>query len=597
MTIIALTYNLDAIESYPSLRWIKKDDLLIGVDNILTPNSVLSETENRFFYLTSKPIIYQREINTFKKVTPKYFVEWESFLNETENCVSSLFLKYLERNETSISISSSRMGRSRMYYGFSDEIMWLSDNPNEISKKIPNKVLNSSVAYSILKYGVSPEFQTIYKGIYSVPLASKITTGNNCLKKYISNQFIPIDDFNPYYKLNFNKGYGNISKTESLLLSSASFIAKENPIIALSGGVDSTLINVLVNKYVEEPYPAIFLQSGDNDRELLYAKEAAKNTKADLIIYKMSSSDYINSLEFQAKNLFEPVGETSPLPFGFLFENNDFSNHTFIDATLADGCYGSTSYYSSPFNKYKSYPKTILKLNERLASFLKVNKLPLNNKFFPRDSSSVDEYLKLLAIYIGPFANSWTKKNRINEKLLNESWNYLYRLLGESNDQWSKYSLFKMTAYAMKTTTAKVHDLPISSNTLTIFPFAWKSFLNDQSNYKWKEKYFEGKIKYPLKKILEKYKSEDFIYRKKVGLNFTFNQWINQKNNKNYILKHLNSSNNNLSKLLFGNNKHNLLIKHFQNNGINSDQHILQLIKSLIMIQRWIDYQHVSIES
>jgi hypothetical protein len=597
MTIIALTYNLDALKINPSLRWIKKNNLLISVNKNLTPNSVLSETENRFFYTTSKPIIYQKDINTFKKVPSDYFVEWDSFLKETENCVSSCLIKYLENNETSISISSSRMGRSRMYYGFSDGIMWLSDNPNEISKRLPNKIINSSVAYSILKYGVSPEFLTIYKGIYSVPLASKITTDNKCLEKYIKNQFIPIDHFNPYYKLKFNKGNGNIPKTESLLLSSTSFIAKENPIIALSGGVDSTLINVLVNKHIEEPYPAIFLQSGDNDQELLYAKEAAKNTKADLIVHKMNSSDYIGSLEFQAKNLFEPVGETSPLPFGFLFENNDFSNHTFIDATLADGCYGSTSYNSTPFNKYKSYPNYVLKLNERLASFLKVNKLPFNNKIFPRDSSNVNEYLKLLAIYIGPFANSWTKKNRINEKSLNESWNYLYRLLEETNDQWSKYSLFKMASYAMKTTTAKVHDLPISSNTLTIFPFAWKSFLNDQSNYKWEEKYFEGKIKYPLKKILEKYKTEDFIHRKKVGLNFTFNQWINQKDNKNYILEHLNSSNNNLSRLLFGNNKHTLLIKHFQKNGINSDQHILQLIKSLIMMQRWIDYHQISVGS
>ena len=595
MTIIALTYNLNAQNIYPSLKWIKKDNLLIGVNKNLTPNSVLSETENRFFYLSSKPIIYNTEKNEFRKVPSDYFTEWDSLLNETENCVSSCLIKYLENNETSLSISSSRMGRSRMYYGFSNGIMWLSDNPNEISKHLPNKTLNSSVAYSILKYGVSPEFLTIYKGIYSTPLASKITINNICLKKYINNQFIPIDDFNPYYKLKFNKGYGNIPKTESLLLSSTSFIAKENPIIALSGGVDSTLINVLVNKHIDEPYPAIFLQSGNNDKELLYAKEAAKNTKADLFVHKMNSSDYINSLEFQAKNLFEPVGETSPLPFAFLFEKNNFSKHTLIDATLADGCYGSTSYDSTPFNTYKSYPNYVLKLNERIASFLKVNKLPLYNKFFPRDSSNVDEYLKLLAIYIGPFANSWTKKNRIDEKSLNEAWNYLYKILANSNDQWSKYSLFKMASYAMKTTTAKVHDFPISSNTLTLFPFAWKSFLDDQSNYKWEEKYFDDKIKYPLKNILEKYKSKDFIHRKKVGLNFTFNEWINQIDNKNYIIEHLNCSSNNLSKFLFGNKKHTLLIRHFQKNGINSDHHILQLIKSLIMMQRWIDYHNISI--
>lgn len=48
-----------------------------------------------------------------------------------------------------------------------------------------------------------------------------IIFNNSSLKRYIGDEFIPLDNFDPYYKLSFNKGSGNIKNTE-LLLSSIS---------------------------------------------------------------------------------------------------------------------------------------------------------------------------------------------------------------------------------------------------------------------------------------------------------------------------------------------------------------------------------------
>ena len=66
---------------------------------------------------------------------------------------------------------------------------------------------------------------------------------------------------------------------------------------------------------------------------------------------------------------------------------------------------------------------------------------------------------------------------------------------------------------------------------------------------------------------------------------------MNDTNNKDFIIENLNCSNNNLSRVLFGKKKLERLIEHFINYGSNSNQQVLQLINSLLMMQLWINRQ------
>jgi hypothetical protein len=487
-------------------------EFLIYYNNIT--NGLFYEKSNLLVYNTENPIVFDNSKFVFKKVDAYSFKCFERLITDSQNNFSTIWVSENKKQEVFIQFSSSRMGRSRIFYYFSDDGLTLSDDPREISNHFNNKNIDALAIHSIIKYGTCPESTSVFKGIYSVPSSQYIQLDDRNFNISITNRNISPFLFKYYYKLSFANGNGDIETTHKILKAEAEFIAGERPLIPLSGGVDSALLNELLSIFSDKAYPAFFLQAGQNDPEIEFAKQAAKGTKAELSIFTMQQDDVINAIEYQAKNLIEPVGETSPLPFAFMFSKSGFSRHNLIDATLADGCYGSIAYSTTPFINYKNYPAFLLKFNESISAFLRYNKLPLNDRFHPRDSCESNSFVKLLSIYIGPFANIWfnISKNLLQES--NNKWNKLSNILDDNsiNDPWANYTAYKMLAYAIKNNTAKTLDLIKPHSMSAFYPFAWKAILDDQSNYSWDNKYKNGIIKYPLKKILENYKSTDFIY-------------------------------------------------------------------------------------
>jgi asparagine synthetase B (glutamine-hydrolysing) len=351
----------------------------------------------------------------------------------------------------------------------------------------------------------------------------------------------------------------------------------------------------MINDSKDSSYPAYYMKFGENDPEVEFAKAAVKNTKADLRIYEMKSSDFIDAFNFQSKVALQPIGESSTIAIAYFFKQCGFKNHLVLDGTLADGCYGSTNYLNGyPVQSAKSMTRS--RVEEKIASFLQLNHLPGGYKFFPRDGYINDSFIQQLNVYVGPLGNTLFKNVNSINSALEKYFEYYYKLFetrgGLKKDDWMMYSLFKMYNYASKNNTAKSFD-NVGTNNSACYPFMWKEVLDNQGQYTWEEKTYNKIIKYPLKKILESYIDKDFIYRKKVGLNSSFEEWVCTQQNKQFLTS-LIQKKNGISQELMGSVNLRKLLKHF--NSIKPvHPNVARLVINLALSQSWIDEHKITV--
>ncbi len=551
---------------------------------------IINASNNKISFFSQAPVISSNgELNNHLN----FDRELEQVIENSENDFSAFEL-INDESDFRLTLSSARFTRSRIYFIIGKDSFTFSDDLRELLH-YSSKKINKTATYSIIKYGETPELITIIEDIQAIPVGHLLKLDSKALLKIISTRNISSDLFQSYFKIQFCKGSPDIERTHRLLDDNFSFIASSNPLVPISGGVDSSLINFLVNKHSVNSYPAFFLQFGKNDPELEFAKWAVKNTKAELHPIEMNPADFIRAFKFQTTKLVSPIGESSAIAMAKFFMMDQFSEYTLIDGTLADGCYGSTNYNINIFEKIKSKPYWVQRISEFIAAFLQYNEIKGNEKFHPRDSLMNDVFVKFLDIYIGPFANTLFKDAEKYNKDLLPFWKTYYNLLekGEKNgDHWAKYTIFKMVNYACKNNTAKTYDNARPKNQ-SYYPFTWKSVLKDQANYSWTDKTKDNITKYPLKSILSNYIDKDFIFRKKMGLNSSFEEWIHEDENKFFLLSLLKKQGG-ITEAMIGRNNQKKLTEKFQNNSTHPN--LSRLIISLCLIQDWTDYHKLTLE-
>lgn len=537
----------------------------------------LEKDENNLLLTSVTPILSGSELRELKNGGG---IPLKRLVSETENNFSGIEV-FKKDNVNSLTISSCRISRDRCYFIQVKEGVYFSDDLRELIK-FSDRKLREEAIYSVLKFGDTPEFITCVQDVYSVPVAS---LGEFNIEELLKGTKIGIDDFEMYQSLNYTHEGGDLVKTESKLNSIFKEIANKEILMPISGGIDSSLINYMVNDHLDSAYPAYYLRFGDEDPEVEFAKKAVKGTKAELEVFEMSSSDFIDSFHYQTDQAIQPIGESSTIALAYFFKQNSLTGKTILDGTLADGCYGSQN-YSKGYNVQASKSKLELRINEKIAGFLQLKNLPGKNKFFPRDSYIQDEFLQQLNIYVGPLGNTLFKNTGKLNAELEQYFEYYYKMLSSSDtpDNWMKFSLFKMVHYASKNNTAKSFDNAGNENQV-YYPFTWKSILEDQGKYTWEEKSVDGIIKSPLKKVMERYAPKNFIYRKKVGLNSSFEDWVCTKENKKFLID-LITTNDGIALRLMGRSKLSSLIKHFKTDEVHPN--VSRLILNIAINQAWI---------
>jgi len=513
-------------------------------------------------------------------------------VKNAENNFAGIQLR-VEEITWKICLSSARITRARIYYVLLENGMLFSDDLRELLP-YSNRKMNVDGAFSILKYGDVPEYITVVDDIFCVPVGQQLTFDKQQLSVWCKNGEISKSAFKFFFKLDFPMDGGNIPKTEKLMEEQFSFIASLNPLVPISGGVDSTLANCLIDRFSDEAYPGYYIQFGEDDPEVEFAKQAAKATKAEMEIAIFKPEDTIPSFEYQLQHAIQPIGESSTISTAYFFKNTGLQGYKVIDGTLADGCYGSANYNRSVIGEIPDRPQWQQQLNEWIASQLQSRKLKGYERFHPRDSFMPDPFMQFMDVYLGPFGNMWLKDAKEISARLLPLWEYYYTYLKPekfAQDDWMKYSVFKMVNYACKNNTAKSYDNSQPENS-GLYPFTWLSILEDQGHYSWVEKTLENTIKYPLKKILDNYMSKDFIYRKKVGLNSCFEDWIHLSFLKDHFSKIIDRPNG-VASFYLGKRKNYLLKLYAANRPLHPN--LARLVINLSLLDAWMEKHKISI--
>jgi len=537
-------------------------------------------------YTSSKPICKRN--NRYEEYLPQSNDDLEQILRDSQNNFCG-FQYFQRNNESYITIASSRLGRAHMYFSKTQDGYYFS---NDIREIIPftSRRLNYDAAYSIIKFGNTPEYITCIQDIFAVPVSSYLTIS---LEELEQKNAIYITDFRPYFHLHYSFDGGNIKITENMLGEIFDYVVKQDFILPISGGIDSSLMNYMVSERIEKHYPAFFIAFGNDDSEKKYAIEAVKNTKAELEIYTMFPKDFVAAFNYQSENLIQPIGEASAISMSNMFRSFKYKNINILDGTLADGCYGSRNYNVPLFAGINDKSHFEMRAAEQVVSFLQLHNLPLKDKFCPRDSMIDDKFLRFMNIYVGPLSNTLFKDaGNINVRIY-QYWDWYYSLITSDDkdvDEWMKYSVFKMANYAANNNTAKTYDICGASNDV-IYPFMWLEVLTDQGKYHWTEKSQNDIVKYPLKKIIEKYATKEFIYRKKAGLQTSVSTWMKHNPNKEYIIEMIKKQGS-IAEAMLGRRNLLLLLNTFTKESHH--QNITNLVVSFALIESWCDHNGVS---
>jgi asparagine synthetase B (glutamine-hydrolysing) len=544
---------------------------------------IVFEKDDCYFYFSGNPILKIDE--NFKDFTSS--VNWGNLKDVISNGQNNFVCFAYNKSTQEVFFSSSRYTRQRIFYIKENEKITFSTNLKDL---IPysNKKANLAAMYSVIKFGESPEFITVVDNINVLPVSCFV----QCK---IDDLFL--DDIpklsKQYFRVNYNFNGSSIENTEKKLENILGFLAEKDLLLPVSGGIDSTLINCVVNKFKSDNYPAYYIQFGNDDTEQFFAKEAIKNTKAELDICIMNANDLVDTFNYQADVLDSPIGEPSSIPLAFFFKQDKYKNYTVLDGTLADSCYGAKNYSKDLFYGIQNRGKTRQVINELVAGSLQKYNLKGQEKFYPRDAQINDEYLKFLNVYIGPLSRVFFPNSNEYNKIIEPLWLWYYNLIDTSllkkdEADWAKYTIFRTIGYSSRVASTKTQDL--SLNNYAEYPFIWKEVLDDQAHYSWKEKTHNNIVKYPLKHILAKYKSHDFIYREKVGLNNQIPEWSLRKENRAYFTDFLNNNNAIIVKLI-GERNLNQLIKNYNSKYVHPN--IINLVISLCSLQKWCDANFV----
>ncbi len=97
---------------------------------------------------------------------------------------------------------------------------------------------------------------------------------------------------------------------------------------------------------------------------------------------------------------------------------------------------------------------------------------------------------------------------------------------------------------------AKAYSVGENLGIRIIYPFIWRDILVEQGKIPWQAKVNNGVVKWPLKRMLEEFMPQDFIYRKKSGFVPPFKTWLTSKNFNDMVRDILLSSDSHVSQIV-----------------------------------------------
>lgn len=506
--------------SDPSPCSISDDLIVLSQDMLVTPNS-----DGEY-----EPVDLQTEF-------PKTFMRNRD--QALDAIVSDFRMAVVQKKESdpALFLASHRAGSGRIYYSQVESGVLFASDLRFLLGVVEFNV-NPMALYALLKYGAVPDPMTICDHISAVPPAH-----------YLKYELRPNEiTTHPYFKFNFAYGDNEISKespeeiltpVKEAIEKSARYLKKSNPVMLLSGGVDSSLYAAYLNPRNPEELKAFYCAFGENDPEFPYAKSMAERIGIPLEVAKMEKRDALGTLEDVTRLTDHPFSDFSSLPIAFLLKHIRQAvtgPAVVIECNGGDDCFGfvhlagqrkyllkhrfpaplktglSSLLKRYPYWKWKSHIGILARISA-LADVHEMNYLdyflvqaPVNYLDFQVHREWNQEIETIMESVFSNCANGY-------EGLSYKARTTIRQLLHINSRQWA----------------AKALSVGESLGLRIIYPFIWRDILHEQGKLPWHLKINNSIVKWPLKKLLQDFMPHDFIYRKKSGFVPPFVTWLTDR--------------------------------------------------------------------
>ena len=458
-----------------------------------------------------------------------------AFSQSLNKNVSNVNIISVRRNRTGLTVNfaSQRAAGGRVWYILNNNGLILCDD-YRLLLPFTSFEIDPRAIYAILKYGNTPDPITIIKNIYSV------------LPSHFAMCSTP--DFNmkvkPYFQFDFSgENNCNLKPTKEILQKSGQFLSSIDALLLLSGGIDSTLFAHQLDSGTTTD--AFYLAFGSDDPELKFAKEAAKEARVNLTTFYMDGVDVVQAIKGVASSYMHPFSDYSTIPTYYLInhiKNIHPDGGILFDGNGAEYCFGwegLTHSYSYLWKLVYAQPRFIKHLGRVLYDKGEIYKRASKRRsLLPGLAKSCESDIQLVPLVLSPIESFFTKETRSCAQEVGSAFlKVLTSCMAESprnNKFYPKATVGGMlhSCRGMCLKTFRIGKEPLID---VVYPYLWKDILVEQGRLSWNCKVKDGIIKWPLKKLLEGYMPQEFIYRKKSGFRPPFMHWLLQKDVHNFV--------------------------------------------------------------
>ena len=439
------------------------------------------------------------------------------------------------------------------YLGFSSEL-----SPFKLFPGF-KKRLNIEAVNFFLKKNYIPYPLSIYEGIFKLPPASLLTIDLNFFKyslhksfdEFTSSKGVRLDNWWKMSKaqenLIVNSDEEIIDKTEKILLKSVSQqLISDVPLGSfLSGGIDSSLIVALMKSCsAKNESFTVGYDFADFD-ESRFAKKISKHLGVKNNTLMCSKKDVIDLIPHIPKAFSEPFADSSQIPTMLLSKLARLSVKVMLSGDAGDELFGGYNRYIYA-NKYWKYidkfPNRLKKISPKFFNLLPKNFLssllsvtPLREDFSTRTPYKIQKSLeKFSQIYdeksfYRSMTEEWTEKDHVVQNISpNIKQSPFSDLFSEDSSLKLEEKMMRadFLTYLPDDILCKVDRSSMYFSLETRAPFLNRELIDFAFNLPLKYKIRDGKSKWVLRKILEKYIPLEYFDRPKQGFAIPISEWM-----------------------------------------------------------------------
>lgn len=507
---------------------VKKDNFRLGFNRLAILDLSQNGSQPKSSPSKRYHVVFNGEIYNYQKLLKEHNLGNLKSTSDTEvlvNLLDKLGVKktlkslngmfaitIIDTMENSAYLARDFAGIKPLFYGIHKNGIVSASQFNQIQK---HKWFNNNLqlrpdvikAYFSLGYMLAPD--TIYEAIFQVKPNELVTiksTGN--IEK---NKILDLENSD-----NQNKNFDTV-----LQAAVKSQLVSDVPLGSfLSGGIDSPLITAVAKDQKLNLEAFTLSVKDDVLDESEKAKAYANHLKVKQHLISIESKDLSKEVDTHFKYITEPFGDYSSIPTFAISKAAKTKNTVMLSG---DG--GDELFFGYPrmlhILKLQRWFKIPYLIRKPLARF--AIKLGILDSWAPFNFKNLNAFVK-------------AKQSYINE-------NVLHKAFKKSKYPEVVNSLFNFNAFQSKTkmllalrqnefnvhlqrVLIKVDRMSMANSLEVRVPFLDQSVI--RYAFDWQPKQFESKknLKYPLKKLLEKYYPKSIIERKKQGFAVPIEKWL-----------------------------------------------------------------------